>query len=144
MRISDLDIWRTFYFVARERSFALAAAKLRISPSLATKRVAHLETTLGIRLLNRTTRSVSLTQDGEHAWNDLESLLDGFENLESKFEKKSELRGKIRITSLGNLAQHLLAPLIKSFCDLYPAVHFEVLLNDQIIDLVSRRGVVSK
>ena len=94
-----------FVTVAQERSFTRAAAKLGVSQSALSHRMRDLEARLGLRLLTRTTRSVSPTEAGERL---LQSIGHYFENIEAELERLSELRdkpaGTIRITSADHAA----------------------------------------
>src|SRR5829696_7399476 len=100
MQRGSLDDLRAFVAVDRERSFTKAAAKLGISQSALSQTVRELEARLGVRLLNRTTRSVSPTEAGERL---LQTVAPRFDEIEAELSAITELRarpaGTIRITA---------------------------------------------
>src|SRR5712691_9811303 len=102
MQRGNLDDLLTFVAVARERSFTKAAARLGVSQSALSHTIRGLEARLGVRLLTRTTRSVSPTQAGERL---LQTVGPRFDEIEAELESVSELRekpaGTIRISAGG-------------------------------------------
>src|SRR5688572_3234985 len=110
-----------FLAVARERSFTRAAAKLRVSQSALSHTVRGLEERLGLRLLTRTTRSVSPTEAGERL---LHNVGPRFEEIEAELEALSELRekpaGTIRITAGEHSAETILWPALAKLLPDYP------------------------
>ena len=115
-----------FLAVARERSFTKAAARLGVSQSALSHTIRGLESRLGLRLLTRTTRSVSPTEVGERL---LLSVGHRFEEIEAELEALSELRdkpaGTIRITATDNAAETLLLPKLARFLPEYPDINVE-------------------
>src|SRR5271167_991766 len=111
MQRGNLDDLVAFVAVGRERSFTKAAAKLGVSQSALSHTIRELEARLGVRLLTRTTRSVSPTEAGERL---LHSLGPRFEEIESELEALGELRdkpaGNIRITATEYAIDTLLWP----------------------------------
>ena len=105
-----------FLAVARERSFTRAAAKLGVSQSALSQTIRGLEARLGLRLLTRTTRSVSPTEAGERL---LHTVGPRFEEIEAELEALSELRekpaGTIRITAIDHVADTILWPKLAQF-----------------------------
>jgi DNA-binding transcriptional LysR family regulator len=101
MRRDSLDDFLTFIAVARERSFTKAAAKLGVSQSALSYSLRTLEARLGVRLLTRTTRSVSLTEAGDRLFR---SIAPRFDEIESEISALSALRdkpaGTVRITTV--------------------------------------------
>src|SRR5215470_14188733 len=98
-RVDRLDEWRRFAAVASRRSFAEAARALRCSPQSVTRAVAALEARLGVRLLNRTTRSVTLTSDGGRYLQRGVRLLSEFDALEHSQEGDAPLSGLLSLTA---------------------------------------------
>jgi len=139
MKIRDLSFWEAFYWVAKDKNFTRAASRLKISPPQLSKRVAALEDELGVRLLHRTTRQVSLTQDGQGLLPHLEAMLEDLQGLENRFERADRIEGTIRLTCVTALAHRVLAPLIAEFMNLHPDVQFEVDPTDQMIDLIDQQ-----
>src|ERR1700754_1307866 len=113
MKGSELGDLVAFLAVAEEQSFTRAAAKLGISQSALSYTVRRLETRLGVRLLNRTTRSVAPTEGGERL---LRTLRPAFDQIDSELEAVGELRekpsGTIRITANDHAADTILWPAI--------------------------------
>lgn len=110
-----------FLAVARERSFTRAAAQLRVSPSALSHTIRKLEERVGVRLLTRTTRSVSTTDAGERL---LGTIGPHFDEVRRELEGLSELRdkpaGMIRITSADHPAQTILWPALEKLLPQYP------------------------
>ena len=129
-----------FLAVARERSFTKAAAKLGVSQSALSHTIRGLEARLGLRLLTRTTRSVSPTEAGERL---LLTVGHRFEEIEAELEALSELRdkpaGTIRITATDNAAQTILLPKLAKFLPEYPDINVEIIVDYGLTDIVAQR-----
>lgn len=129
-----------FLTVAREQSFTKAAAKLGVSQSALSQTVRGLEARLGIRLLTRTTRSVSPTEAGERLLN---TVGPRFEEIEMELGALSELKdkpsGTIRITAGEHPAISVLAPAIRKLAIEYPDINVEVIVDYGLTDIVSER-----
>ena len=136
MKIRDLSSWESFYWVAKETNFARAAKKLNIGPSLLSKRINRLEDDLGIRLFHRSTRKVTLTQDGLTLLPRVKSFLEDAQGLEDQFENKKEVEGTIRFTCITAFTHRVMTPLIAKFCKLYPNVEFEIDASDRVVDII--------
>ncbi len=139
MEIRDLQLWQTFLAVAQEKNFSKAAVALRTNAPNVTKRISSLEGALGTRLFNRTTRVVSLTQEGEALLPGVQLLLEQARELEAKASDRAELSGLIRLTCFHWLAHRWLTPLLVEFQELHPQVRIELLLTDQVVDLVQEQ-----
>jgi DNA-binding transcriptional LysR family regulator len=129
-----------FLAVARERSFTRAAAQLGISPSALSHTIRKLEERLGVRLLTRTTRSVSTTEAGEQL---LRTIGPHFDEIQREVEELSELRdkpaGTIRITSADHPAQTILWPALERLLPQYPDIHVEISVDDTLRDIAEDR-----
>jgi DNA-binding transcriptional LysR family regulator len=129
-----------FLVVAREGSFTKAAAQLGVSQSALSQTVRALEARLGVRLLARTTRSVSPTAAGERL---LERLRPRFEDIESEIAALSALRdkpaGTVRISSPGHAAETVIWPRLTSFLREHPEVQVELSVEYRLIDIVAER-----
>ncbi|MGZ3771882.1 MAG: LysR family transcriptional regulator [Bdellovibrio sp.] len=136
MKIRDLSIWEAFYRVALDSSFVTAAKNLKIGPPMLTKRIQELEEELGVRLFQRTTRKVSLTQEGLAILPRVKSFLEDAESMEREFEKSREISGTIRLTCVTAFAHRVLAPLILKFCKTHPKIKFEIDPTDRYVDLI--------
>ena len=129
-----------FLAVARERSFTKAAAKLGVSQSALSHTISGLEERLGLRLLTRTTRSVSPTEAGERL---LVTVGHRFEEIEAELEALSELRekpvGTIRITATDYVADTILWPKLEKFLPEYPDIKVEITVDYGLTDIVAER-----
>jgi len=136
MRRDELGDLGAFLAVAQERSFTRAAAKLGTSQSALSHTIRRLEERLGIRLLTRTTRSVSTTEAGERL---LDAVHPAIDSINRQLENLSELRdrpaGTIRITTSEHAAQTVLWPTIDRFLPDYPDVHVELNAESGFTDI---------
>jgi DNA-binding transcriptional LysR family regulator len=139
MRLNQLDGLLAFWKVAEHRGFTPAAAALEVSPSALSQAIRHLETRLGVRLLNRTTRSVSLTEAGEAYLSRigpaLGDVLDAGEQLHALQGRPS---GVLRINAARISIAMVLQPLLAGFLETYPDVHVELSNDEGYVDIVER------
>jgi DNA-binding transcriptional LysR family regulator len=140
MRRENINDLIAFVAVARDRSFTKAGKKLGISQSALSHTIRGLEERLGLRLLTRTTRSVSPTDAGERL---LASVGSRFEEIEAELEALSELRdkpaGTIRITATENAADTILLPKLAKFLPQYPDINVEIVIDYGLTDIVAQR-----
>jgi DNA-binding transcriptional LysR family regulator len=140
MTRENLNDLTAFIAVARERSFTNAAAKLGVSPSALSHTIRALEELLGLRLLTRTTRSVSPTQAGERLLRSVGPRLDEIDiELASLSDLRERPAGTVRITSGEHPAQTILWPALKKLLPNYPDVLVEVIVDYGLTDIVSER-----
>lgn len=129
-----------FLAVARERSFTRAAAKLGLSQSALSQIVRALEQRLGVRLLNRTTRSVAPTQAGEQL---LQNIGPKFDEMDVELAALSELRekpaGTLRITAIEYAADTILMPALAKLLPKYPDIKVEVITDYGLSNIVADR-----
>lgn len=129
-----------FLAVARERSFTRAAARLGISQSALSHSIRSLEERMGLRLLTRTTRSVSTTQAGERL---VLSLGPRFDEIEEELASIVELRdkpaGTIRITTSAHAAETILMPALAKFLPDYPDILVEAIIDPGLTNIVTQR-----
>lgn len=129
-----------FLAVARTGSFSRAAVDAGITPQAMSKAVKQLEAELGVRLLHRTTRKLSLTDEGtrlfELADPGLRMLDDALDQVQKSRQAEA---GLIRITAPPSVATHVLVPLIIEFQAQYPQTYFDLVLDDQLTDLIEAR-----
>ncbi len=135
IKISDLTLWESFYWVAKKGSFTAAAHQMRLSVPFLSKKIARLEDSLGTRLFNRTTRRVSMTREAQALLPRVEALLEEIGNLERTQSSGAEA-GLIRVTCIPAFAQRCLAPLVIKFQMLHPGVHFDLHVSDRLVDLI--------
>jgi LysR family transcriptional activator of dmlA len=126
-----------FVLVARHGSLAAAARAMDLTPPAATKRLAALESRLGARLLNRTTRSVSLTSEGETYLAYATRILAQIEEMEEEVTQgRTTPRGLLRVNATLGFGRTTIAPLVSSFAVRYPEVEVQMEVTDRPIDLV--------
>ena len=136
-----LDAMRLFNRIVELGSFTKAADDLQLPRATVTHAIQQLEKRLGTRLLHRTTRHVSPTQDGEAYYERCVRLLADMEETETAFAVAgSNPKGKLRVDLQGTLAKHFVLPRIQDFFDRYPEVELEIGMGDRLVDLV-REGV---
>lgn len=132
-----LTAMQAFVRVVEAGSFVRAAERLGISTSALSSRVAELESHLGARLLNRTTRRLSLTESGQSYYERCVQLLSEVEEAEALVgQAAAHPRGTIRLTCSYSMGQTVIAPAIAEFIARYPDVKFDVMVSDRMIDLV--------
>jgi len=138
--MDQLVAMKVFTRVAERASFAQAADELDISRAAASAHVATLERHLGVRLLNRTTRRVSLTAEGadflRRSRRILEEIADAEETLRGA---RSRPQGLLRVDVPVAFGRYLLLPALPEFTRRYPAIDLDIRLNDRVVDLVAER-----
>lgn len=135
-----LDDLELFVMVSEKGSFAGAARELDIVPSTVSKRVASLEEHYGVRLIQRTTRSLSLTQEGRILYDAARDLLQRFDALERQLVHHAlEPTGVLSVTTIPAFGQLHLARLLPRFHRRYPHLRVELALTDRVVDLVEER-----
>jgi DNA-binding transcriptional LysR family regulator len=125
-----------FAAVADARSFTQGARRLGVSSAQVSKLVARLENRLGARLLNRTTRDVSLTDTGRAYLERARGLLEDFEALEGSVRDQSGPRGLLKISAPVSFGASQLTPALLDFAGAYPEVSLDVSSTDRIVNLV--------
>src|SRR5256714_588384 len=135
--VDRLGAIQVFAQVVEAGSFAKAAERLGLSTSAASRHVAELEAHLQTRLLNRTTRRVSLTESGRAFYERSVQLLADLAEAEQEASSAAVVpRGTIRLTTSVNFGVRHVAPAIAEFLERYPDVRFDVSLSDRVVDLV--------
>lgn len=140
MQRRDLIDLQAFLAVARERSFTKAAARLGVSQSALSHTMRELEERLGLRLLTRTTRSVSPTDAGERL---LRTIAPRLEEIEAELRALADLRGNpagtVRITAGEHAAQTVLWPKLSKLLRQYPEIKVELIVDYGLRDIVADR-----
>ncbi|WP_296950596.1 LysR substrate-binding domain-containing protein [uncultured Massilia sp.] len=128
---------RLFVLIARHGSLAAAARALDLTPPAATKRLAALEARLGVRLLNRTTRSLSLTSEGETYLQHATRILADIREMEDVLAQgRATPRGLLRVNATLGFGRDTIAPLVSRFCARHPEVEVQMEVTDRPVDLV--------
>jgi LysR family transcriptional regulator, transcriptional activator for dmlA len=126
-----------FVLIARHGNLSAAARALDLTPPAATKRLTQMETRLGVRLVNRTTRSISLTREGETYLSYATRILVQLREMEDAVSSSStELRGLLRVNATLGFGRTTIAPLVSEFAKRHPHVEVQLELTDRPVDLV--------
>jgi DNA-binding transcriptional LysR family regulator len=129
-----------FAAVAEHRSFTRAAAQVGIALPTMSQTIRSLEDRLGVRLFNRTTRSVALTEAGERLLAEVQPILESLDHaLESVNSFRDTPMGTLRLAVTRPFATMMLAPLVQPFLAEYPAIRLEISVDDTHSDIVSGR-----
>ncbi|MBJ3815382.1 LysR family transcriptional regulator [Shimwellia pseudoproteus] len=133
--LSDL---RVFIIVARRAGFAAAAEEMGVSPAFISKRIALLENTLNVTLLHRTTRRVTITEDGERIYEWAQRIL---HDVDQMMDELSDIRqdpqGTLRVVSSFGFGRRFVAPALSALSREYPNLEVRFDVQDKIVDLVN-------
>ena len=134
--MEDLNHVVTFARVVQAGSFAAAAERLQMAPSVASKHVAKLEKALGARLLQRSTRKLSLTEAGQAFYEHCARIVEELEQSRAAVASlQAEPSGRLRLTCLNSLAGWVVAPMLPAFFQRYPKIELEIVTSDRLVDL---------
>jgi LysR family transcriptional regulator for bpeEF and oprC len=137
MAIDRLHAMRTFTRVVELEGFTRAAQSLRLPKASVSTIVANLEADLGVRLLNRTTRHVSVTPDGAAYYERVVRILAEIEDAEADLKRASTApKGKLRVDLPVTLARGVIIPALPGFMDKYPDLELQVGVSDRPVDLL--------
>lgn len=135
--MNQLDAMRVFIRVAELASFTQAADQLGLPKASISAAVQQLESTLGARLLQRTTRKVQLTQDGLAYYERCLDLLAEFDELQAMFQAEGNgLSGRIRVDMPNGLARNVVIPRLPEFLQRHPRIEVELSSTDRRVDLI--------
>jgi DNA-binding transcriptional LysR family regulator len=137
--VDRLDVMRLYTRIVDRRSFTVAAQDLEVPRSTATQVIKELEARLGVRLLQRTTRSVRSTLDGDAYYQRCVAILGEIEEAESAF-RNAKPHGLLRVDVHGTLARHFVLPGLPAFLAEYPNLQLLMSEGDRLVDLV-REGI---
>lgn len=136
-RVDSSDL-AGFLAIAKHRSFKAASVELGVTPSALSHALRNIEGRLGLRLVNRTTRSVALTEAGERLFGRVNPA---FRDIEDALEDLNTFRGKptgtLRLNSARQSARLVLLPIITKFLKAYPDIRVDLVINDALVDVVS-------
>jgi DNA-binding transcriptional LysR family regulator len=126
-----------FVRVVEAQGFSAAAPGLGLTPSAVSKLITRLESRLGVRLLQRTTRAIHLTADGEAFYEQARRIVGEIAALEAELtDRRGTPQGLLRVTTSLAFSTHQLAPVIGEFLERYPDVQLELIPTDRVVDLV--------
>jgi len=133
-RFGDLDV---FARVVTAKSMSAAGRELKLSPAVISKRVRRLEERLGVRLLQRTTRQLSLTEAGQGFYERVVAILGSIEEAESWVSSGTgQARGTLRVSAPTSFGRLHIAPHLKPFLDANPMVNVDLILTDAFVDII--------
>jgi len=132
-----------FARVVAAKGFSAAARSLRMTPSAVSKLIARLEARLGARLMNRSTRGLQLTAEGEAFHERCLRILAEMDEAEREAAAGARPRGRIRVNASVPFGRIYLMPLIPRFLAEYPEVTLDIVLSDQVVDLMEQRADVA-
>jgi len=131
------EAMRIFVRVAELAGFTRAAESLGLPKASVSTAVQQLETSLGVRLLHRTTRKVQLTQDGQAFYERCKDLLADLDELQSMFQQGEQaLRGRLRVDMSSGVARNFIIPHLPQFLRAHPQIELELSSTDRRVDLV--------
>jgi DNA-binding transcriptional LysR family regulator len=136
----DIQQLRVFAEVVHAGSFAAAARHLDMAPSMVTRSVAALESELGMRLMQRTTRKLSLTESGAAYYEHARLALDALDRAsEEARASQGHVGGTVRVTASVAYGQSMLVPLLPALHERHPHLQIDLVLTDAVVDLVVDR-----
>jgi DNA-binding transcriptional LysR family regulator len=134
-RFGDLDV---FAHVVTAKSMSAAGRQLKLSPAVISKRIRRLEERLGVRLLQRTTRQLSLTEAGQGFYERVVSVLASIEDAEAWVASGTgQARGTLRVSAPTSFGRLHIAPHLKPFLDANPMVTVDLILSDSFVDIIA-------
>jgi DNA-binding transcriptional LysR family regulator len=135
--MAALDEMSVFVRVVATGSLSAAARELSLSPAMISRRLAALETRLGVRLVNRTTRSLHLTDEGASYYDSCTRVLAEIEQADAEVSAaRQEPQGTLRVALPASFGNQYVAPLVPAFAARYPAVQLSLSLSDRHVSLV--------
>lgn len=135
---SQLTDFSYFLAIAKHRSFRLAGLELELSPSAMSHALKGLEARLGVRLVNRTNRSVTLTAAGEELRDAIELPLSAIDQAVERLNKhRDSPMGRIRINAQVDAAHTILPPVLALFAERYPEIEVEIEATDRLVDITA-------
>ena len=136
--MSYLESLRVFTRVVELGSITSGGRDLRLTPAVASKRIKELEKHLGVRLFNRTTRSLTPTEVGQLFYAEAKKVLESIEDAEAVVSQFSEApRGVIRVTAPLGVGRRIIAPLVPGFVEDYPATEIRMRMSDRKVDILA-------
>ncbi|WP_421708332.1 LysR family transcriptional regulator [Algihabitans sp.] len=135
--VNNINEMEIFVRVVQAKSFSAAARALDLSPSAVSKQIGRLEDRLGARLLNRTTRQLSLTEVGQAFYQRAERIIaDIVEAEQAVGDLHAAPRGLLRVNAPVAFGRLHMAPLLPKFLESYPEISVELTVNDRFVDLI--------
>ncbi|MGH6882742.1 MAG: LysR family transcriptional regulator [Hypericibacter sp.] len=139
-RSSEMEV---FVRIVERGGFSAAARAFRMTPSAVSKLVARLEARLGARLVNRSTRKLQLTPEGQTFYERSLRILSDMDEAEREAAAGTTPQGRVRVNSSVPFGLNHLLPLVPEFLARHPGVTLDIVLTDQVIDLLAERADVA-
>jgi DNA-binding transcriptional LysR family regulator len=139
-RAGEMEV---FVRVVEDGGFSAAARHLRITPSAVSKLIGRLEERLGTRLVNRSTRKLQLTAEGQAFYQRCIGILADIDEAEREAGAGTAPRGRVRVNASVPFGIHQLLPLVPKFLTRHPEVQLDIVLSDVVIDLLEQRADVA-
>jgi LysR family transcriptional regulator for bpeEF and oprC len=137
MNLDKLRSMEVFMSVVDHGSLSTAATALSLSPSMVSTHLSNLERALGVRLLNRTTRRINLTDEGSIYYSHCRHLLDELADVESRLcGSQAQPRGRLRVDAPSIIGQYLVVPMLDAFRQRYPDIQLDFSDSEQLYDTV--------
>ncbi|MEM6452431.1 MAG: LysR family transcriptional regulator [Cyanobacteria bacterium P01_D01_bin.105] len=136
----DISVLQLFVEVVKQGSFAAVARDRNIDPSSVSRAISGLESELGVRLFQRTTRQLSPTEAGTTYFERMEPLLEELQQaIDVTTDVSGQPKGTLRVTASVSFGQHCIVPLLPKFQARYPDLTVDLLLTDAVVDLLTER-----
>ncbi|RBO84986.1 LysR family transcriptional regulator [Marinomonas aquiplantarum] len=134
--MDTLSEFTFFIALSRNGSLSSTARELNLTPSAVTKRLSNLESRLGVRLINRTTRRLSLTNEGEIYLKYVKNIVSQIDEMESVVSKRRDSpKGLLRVNAPLGFGRNYISPIISEFINEYPDIEVQLILTDRPISL---------
>lgn len=135
--MDKLSVMNAFCRIVDRGSFARAAEDLGVSPASLSREVKLLEESLGASLLTRTTRTMSLTDNGQLYYDEARRILGAVGQIEDRIrEGAGEVSGHLKINAPTSFGQMVIAPILPAFLERYPSLRLSLSLDDRVVDMV--------
>ena len=135
--MDKLTVMHAFCRIVERGSFARAAEDLEVSAGLLSREIKQLEQSLGCSLLTRTTRSMSLTEQGRNYHDEARRILDAVNGMEARLRRDSgAVHGHLRVNAPGSFGQIVIAPMLPELLATYPSLTLSLSLDDRVVDMV--------
>ncbi|MRU16369.1 LysR family transcriptional regulator [Roseovarius sp. A21] len=135
--MDKLSVMYAFCRIVERSSFARAAEDIGVSPALLSREVKLLEESLGASLLTRTTRSMSLTENGQLFYDEAHRILGAVGQMEDRIRKGAgEVSGHLKINAPSSFGQMVIAPMLPDFVERYPDLRLTLSLDDRVVDMI--------
>lgn len=136
--LNNLNDLAMLVSVADSKGFSAAARVHNTSPATLSKQVARIEKELGIRLFNRNTRHLIITEEGQEFVSRVRMALEILDDAQAEISQQEGLRGQLNITAPFSLGHRYIAPIVAKFCEQHPNLRIDLRLTDHVIDLYSQ------